>query len=147
MGMTGNAVWRSDSRIEAYQGLANLRSAKKVGVSCTHLSRVENARLNDGEYAPDDLIHQFAEALDVSEDELRTLAKCIPEPVNRRVWQKPEVCLVLATCGGATLDRSQSNRGQSPRSAAKNAKKGVRTGLKMNKFVTEIVVRNDARKR
>lgn len=89
--------------------------AEQVGVSHTHLSRVENERLNYGAYASDDLIHRLAKALDGSEDELRILAKRIPEPVKRRVLQRPDAFLVFATCDDVTLDRLLSDLGHAPR--------------------------------
>jgi transcriptional regulator with XRE-family HTH domain len=56
--------------------------AEMVGASHIYLSRVENERLNYGDYASDDLLHRLAEALDTSEDELRILAKRVTEPEN-----------------------------------------------------------------
>ena len=44
--------------------------AGKVGVGFTYLSRVENERLNYGDYPSDALIHRLADALDADEEEL-----------------------------------------------------------------------------
>ena len=43
--------------------------ASRVGVGFTYLSRVENERLNFGDYPSDALIHRLADALDADEDE------------------------------------------------------------------------------
>ena len=80
--------------------------AERVGVGQTHLSRVENERLNYGEYPSDALIHRLAEALGA--DELRVLAKRIPEPLKRRALQRPDAFLAFAACDDATLDKLMS---------------------------------------
>jgi len=74
-------------------------------VGHTHLSRVENEHLNYGEYPSDDLIHRIAEALEASEDELRILAKRVPESVKRRVIERPDAFLAFAACDNAQLDK------------------------------------------
>jgi len=95
--------------------------AERVGVGHTHLSRVENERLNYGEYPSDDMIRRIAAALEGDEDELRLLAKRIPERVKRRVLQRPDAFLRFAACDDATLDRLLTELGQSPRRSARKA--------------------------
>lgn len=99
--------------------------AVKVDVGFTYLSRVENERLNFGDYPSDTLIHKLADALDADEGELLLLAKRIPEPVKKRVLQRPDAFLAFATCDDATLDRLMFEIGQSP-SPRKVVKKSVR---------------------
>ena len=89
--------------------------AEKVGVGFTYLSRVENERLNFGDYPSDTLIHRLADALDADEGELLLLAKRIPEPVKRRVLQRPDAFLAFASCDDATLDKLMVEIGQTPR--------------------------------
>lgn len=88
--------------------------AAKVGVGFTYLSRVENERLNYGDYPSDALIHRLADALDADEEELLILAKRIPEPVKKRVLQRPDAFCAFATCDDATLDKLMAEIGQSP---------------------------------
>ena len=88
--------------------------AEKVGVGFTYLSRVENERLNFGDYPSDALIHRLADALDADEDELLLLAKRIPEPVKKRVLQRPDAFRAFATCDDATLDKLMVQIGQAP---------------------------------
>ena len=88
--------------------------AEKVGVGFTYLSRVENERLNFGDYPSDALIHRLADALDADEDELLLLAKRIPEPVRKRVLQRPDAFCAFATCDDATLDKLMVKIGQTP---------------------------------
>jgi transcriptional regulator with XRE-family HTH domain len=88
--------------------------AGKVGVGFTYLSRVENERLNFCDYPSDALIHRLADALDADEEELLILAKRIPEPVKKRVPQRPDAFRAFATCDDATLDRLMTEIGQTP---------------------------------
>jgi transcriptional regulator with XRE-family HTH domain len=79
--------------------------AKKVGVGFTYLSRVENERLNFGDYPSDALIHRLADALDTDEGELLILAKKVPPAIRERVLERPEVFGKLARLDDAMLDR------------------------------------------
>jgi HTH-type transcriptional regulator, competence development regulator len=89
--------------------------AAKVGVGFTHLSRVENERLNYGDYPSDSLIHRLADALDADEEELLILAKRVPERIKRRVLQRPDVFGALADCDDMTLDKVMTGIGQAPK--------------------------------
>ena len=99
--------------------------AGKVGVGFTYLSRVENERLNFGDYPSDALIHRLADALDADEEELLVLAKRIPEPVKKRVLQRFDAFRAFAACDDATLDKLMTQIGQSPK-ARKAARKKVK---------------------
>ena len=96
--------------------------AEKVGVGFTYLSRVENERLNFGDYPSDALIHRLADSLEADEGELLLLAKRIPEPVKKRVLQRPDAFLAFAACDDATLDKLMGEIGKTPR-PRKRAKK------------------------
>lgn len=89
--------------------------AGKVGVGFTYLSRVENERLNFGDYPSDALIHRLADALEADEDELLILAKRVPEPIRQRVLERPDVFRALATCDDKTLDRVMTEIGHAAR--------------------------------
>src|SRR3979411_2656141 len=89
--------------------------AGKVGVGFTYLSRVENERLSYGDYPSDALIHRLADALDADEEELLLLAKRIPEPVKKRVLQRPDAFRAFATCDDATLDKLMVQIGEAPK--------------------------------
>lgn len=79
--------------------------AEKVDVGFTYLSRVENERLNFGDYPSDALIHRLAEALEAEEEELTVLAERVPDRIRKRVLQRPEVFGALADCDDKTLDK------------------------------------------
>ncbi len=79
--------------------------AAKVDVGFTYLSRVENERLNFGDYPSDALIHRLADALEADEEELLILAKRVPERILKRVLQRPDVFGALAECDDKMLDK------------------------------------------
>ena len=99
--------------------------AGKVGVGFTYLSRVENERLNFGDYPSDALIHRLADALDADEEELLLLAKRIPAPLKKRLLQRPDAFCAFATCDDATLDKLMVQIGQAPK-PRRGSKKKVR---------------------
>lgn len=82
--------------------------AAKVGVGFTYLSRVENGRLNFGDYPSDALIHRLADALDANEEELVLLAERVPERIRQRVLERPDVFGALAECDDKFLDKLMS---------------------------------------
>lgn len=79
--------------------------AGKVDVGFTYLSRVENERLNFGDYPSDALIHRLATVLEADEEELTVLAKRVPDRIRRRFLQRPDVFGALANCDDKTLDK------------------------------------------
>jgi transcriptional regulator with XRE-family HTH domain len=79
--------------------------ADRVGVGFTYLSRIENGRLNFGDYPSDALIHRLADALEVNEDELVILAERVPDRIRSRVLERPDVFAALAACDDKTLDK------------------------------------------
>jgi HTH-type transcriptional regulator, competence development regulator len=78
--------------------------AMAVGVDHTYLSKIENAKLNFGDYPSEELICKLAEALEADPNELLLLAGKIPPAVKQRVIERPDVFLKLATLDDATLD-------------------------------------------
>lgn len=97
--------------------------SEKVDVGFTYLSRVENERLNFGDYPGDALIHHLADALEADEGELLLFAKRIPEQIKKRVLQRPDAFLAFATCDDATLDKLMAEIGQAPEQRKKVKKK------------------------
>lgn len=78
--------------------------AKKVRVSFTYLSKVENQKLSFGEFPSDDLIGRLARVLDADPDELLLLAEKIPDAIRRRVLQRPDVFRRMADLDDQHLD-------------------------------------------
>jgi transcriptional regulator with XRE-family HTH domain len=79
--------------------------APKVGVGFTYLSKIENGKLDFGDYPSEALIRKLAEALDADEDELMLLAEKMPDQIRRRVVERPDVFLMLAGCDDKALDK------------------------------------------
>ena len=96
---------------------------EKVGVGSTYLSRVENERLNYGDYPSDALIHRLAAALEADEEELLILAKRIPSPLKKRFLQRPDAFQAFATCDDATLDKLMVQIGKAPKPRKATKKK------------------------
>jgi transcriptional regulator with XRE-family HTH domain len=70
--------------------------SQRVGVGFTYLSKIENDKLEAGHQASEQLIHKLAVELDGDEDELLLLAEKVPEPIRRRVIERPEVFRLFA---------------------------------------------------
>jgi HTH-type transcriptional regulator, competence development regulator len=79
--------------------------AERVGVSFTYISKIENGRLDFGEVPSEDLIVKLAEALGTDTDELLLLGQKVPEKVRRRVLERPDAFLRLASLDDGALDR------------------------------------------
>ena len=71
------------------QNLTQKELGDLVGVGFAYLSKVENERLDFGDYPSEDLIRRLAAALGSDEDELMLLAKKIPEHIRQRVVSLP----------------------------------------------------------
>jgi transcriptional regulator with XRE-family HTH domain len=87
------------------KGLSLRGLAAKVGVGFTYLSRVENEKLEYGDYPSDQLICKLAKTLDGDADELLILAKKIPPQIRRRVLERPDAFRKLAELDDEALDR------------------------------------------
>jgi transcriptional regulator with XRE-family HTH domain len=87
------------------RGLTLRDLAPLVGVGFTYLCKVENGRLDFGDYPSDALIHRLADALEADEEELLMLAERVPDRIRRRVLERPDVFGALANCDDRTLDK------------------------------------------
>jgi transcriptional regulator with XRE-family HTH domain len=76
-----------------------------VGVSFTYISKIENEKLDFGDYPSEELIRKLAEALETDVDELLILAKKIPEHIRQRVIERPDVFRKIARLDDETLDK------------------------------------------
>jgi transcriptional regulator with XRE-family HTH domain len=74
-------------------------------VSYAYISKVENGKLAFGDSPSAGLIRRFAEELGADEDELLLLAEKIPEPIRRRVFERPDVFRLIARLVDKRLDR------------------------------------------
>ncbi len=76
-----------------------------MGVSFTYISKVENEKLDFGDYPSEELIRKLAEALETGVDELLILAQKIPEQIRQRVIERPDAFRKIARLDGETLDK------------------------------------------
>lgn len=86
----------------------------KVGVSFTYISKVENEKLDFGDYPSEDLIRKLAEALEADVDELFLLAEKIPEHIRKRVMERPDAFRKFATLDDQTIDKILGELGDEP---------------------------------
>src|SRR5205809_3266694 len=79
--------------------------AEAVGVSFTYISKIENEKLDFGDYPSEDLIRKLAAALGANEDELLVLAKKVPPDIRDRVFERPDAFRKIANLDDAALDK------------------------------------------
>ena len=79
--------------------------ADRVGVGFTYISKIENHKLEEGHGPSEKLIHKLAVELDGNEDELLLLAEKVPEPIRKRVCERPDVFRVVAGLSDKQMDR------------------------------------------
>lgn len=84
--------------------LSQKQLAAKLDINFTYLSKVECQKLDFASYPSEALIRKLAVALDADEVELLLLAKKIPEHVRRRILERPDFFLRIATLDDASLD-------------------------------------------
>ena len=79
--------------------------AEKVGVSFTYVSKIENEKLDFGDYPSEELIGKLAAALDADKDDLLLLAKKIPDQIRKRVMERPDAFRKFADLDDKDIDR------------------------------------------
>lgn len=79
--------------------------AAKVGVGFTYISKIENHKLEVGHGPSEKLIHKLAAELDADEEELLLLAEKVPEPIRKRVCERPDVFRVVAGMNDDEMDQ------------------------------------------
>ena len=87
------------------QNLTQKELGDLVGVTFAYISKVENERLDFGDYPSEDLIRKLAAALGTDEDELMLLAKKIPENIRQRVLERPEALRKFADLTDTDIDQ------------------------------------------
>jgi transcriptional regulator with XRE-family HTH domain len=87
------------------QNLTQKELGDLVGVTFAYLSKVENERLDFGDYPSEDLIRKLSAALSADEDELMLLARKIPEHIRQRVFERPDAFRKFADLADADIDR------------------------------------------
>jgi transcriptional regulator with XRE-family HTH domain len=78
------------------KGLSLRELAELVDVSHTYLSKVENQKLDFGEYPSESLIHKLAAELEANENQLLLLAEKIPSNIKQMILRSPQLFHDLA---------------------------------------------------
>src|SRR5438105_9906069 len=79
--------------------------AAMVKVNFTYLSKIENHKLDCGDYPGEGLIRRLAKVLGADEDELLLLAEKVPDEIRRRVVQRPDAFRKFASLDDKTIDK------------------------------------------
>ena len=87
------------------QNLTQKELGDLVGVPFAYISKVENERLDFGDYPSEALIGKLAAALGTDEDELMLLAKKIPENIRQRVLERPDAFRKFADLTDTDIDQ------------------------------------------
>lgn len=87
------------------KGLTLRALAAKVDVNFTYLSKIENHKLDFGDYPGEGLIRKLAKVLRADEEELMLLAEKVPDSIRQRVIQRPDAFRKLARLDDKALDR------------------------------------------
>jgi transcriptional regulator with XRE-family HTH domain len=85
-----------------------------VGVSFTYISKVENEKLDFGDYPSEDLIRKLAKALEADEGDLFLLAEKIPEEIRKRVMERPDAFRKFASLDDEAIDKLLEELGDDP---------------------------------
>ena len=91
--------------IRKAQKLSQRDLASKVRVNFSYISKIENEKLDFGDYPSEELILKLAKTLHADADELLILANKVPECVRKRVIQRPDVFCRLSRMDDEALDR------------------------------------------
>jgi transcriptional regulator with XRE-family HTH domain len=86
------------------KGLSQRALGERVGVSFTYISKVENGKLDFGDYPSEDLICRLAATLDSDEEERLLLAEKIPQAIRRRFFERPDAFGMIARLDDKRLD-------------------------------------------
>jgi transcriptional regulator with XRE-family HTH domain len=99
---------RFGKRVRELRNARNLSQrafGQLIGVSHTYVSKIENGKLDFGDYPSEELIVKIAAALEADEDELLLLARKIPDQIKNRVFERPDAFQRLAKLDDRTLNK------------------------------------------
>ena len=85
--------------------LTQQKLAVLLGVSLSYISKVENERLNAGDYPSEAFVLKLAKALDADPDELLLLTERVPVAIRKRITERPDVFRELAAMTDKELDQ------------------------------------------
>ena len=97
--------------LRAQKAMTQQDLADCMGVSVSYISKVENGKLDFGDYPSEKFIHKLAIELKADEDELLLLADKVPPSIRKRIRQRPELLRKLAKLNRKALDALESSIG------------------------------------
>ncbi len=86
------------------KGLSQRALGQMIGVSFTYVSKIENEKIDFGDYPSEDLIRKLASVLEVDDNEILILAEKIPERIRRRVLERPDASRTFASLDDSAID-------------------------------------------
>ncbi|MEX1028348.1 MAG: helix-turn-helix transcriptional regulator [Candidatus Paceibacterota bacterium] len=98
-------------QLRVSRGLTQQIVAKRMSVSVSYISKVENGKLHFGDYPSEKFIHKLAEELKADEDELLLLADKVPASIRKRIRQRPDLFRKLAKLDKRSLDQLELSLG------------------------------------
>ncbi len=87
------------------KGLSQRALGDMAGVNFTYISKIENEKLDFAQFPSEQLIRSMAAALEADVDELLLLAQKIPEPIKRRVIERPDAFRKFASLDDETINK------------------------------------------
>lgn len=95
------------TRIE--RGMTQQELARRMNVSVSYISKVENERLHFGDYPSEKFINRLATELGTDEDDLLMLADKIPIGLRKIIRERPSLFRVIAVLDAKALDELASD--------------------------------------
>ena len=86
-------------------GLTQKELAQHLDVSPSYVNKVENERLQFGDYPSAKFIHKLADELNGDEDELLLLADKVPDRLRKRIRERPEIFNAVADLNDKAMDQ------------------------------------------
>jgi HTH-type transcriptional regulator, competence development regulator len=87
------------------RGMTQQELAKRMSVSVSYISKVENERLHFGDYPSEKFIHKLADELETDEDELLILADKVPLRLRQRIRERPSLFKAIAELDESSLEQ------------------------------------------
>lgn len=87
------------------RNLTQQKLAERLGVSLSYISKVENERLNVGDYPSEKFIHKLATELEADEGELLLLTDRVPPALRQRICEHPDVFNAVADLDDTALEQ------------------------------------------
>jgi len=87
------------------KGFTQAELAKRMSVSVSYISKVENERLHFGDYPSEKFLHKLAVELEADEDQLLLLTDRVPASIRMRIRQRPDAFRAFAAMDDKTIDK------------------------------------------